>query len=453
LKAKLITIALLFFGSLAQVQAQTLLDKIVARVGGEVLLFSDVEENISLMASRNPNLPPDAACYLMEQLLVQKLLLNQAKLDSLDVSEEEVDAQFNARFEQILGMMNNDPKQFEEYYGQSIPEVRERYREDMKNQMLAERMQQKIIGDVTVTPSEVKRFFAAIPQDSLPYFNSEVEIGEIVIVPKANATSVAEARQKAEEYRQRIVEGGEKFEALASKYSDDKGSARMGGDLGWQKRGALVPEFEAAAYNLDDNGISGVVETEFGFHLIQLLERRGNRIHTRHILIKPEITAGDLEATHNRLDSVRQLVANDSITFEYAVRKFSSDKTQSYNNGGLMLNPKTGNTFFEVGDLDPEVYFTIDTLGVGGISAPVEFSAPQTGETTYKAILLKSRTEPHKANLSEDYSRIKEAALNEKKNSAVEKWVQKTVAKTHIEIDPNTYNCDAVFDKWQVKAQ
>ena len=206
--------------------------------------------------------------------------------------------------------MNNDPIQFREFYGASVSEVKEQFRTDLENKLLIERMQNQVIADATVTPSEVKAFFAKIPQDSLPYFGSEVEVAEIVQVPRVNAEEKAKARKKLEDIRQRIVDG-EDFGELAKRYSDDTGSARSpngGGDLSWVQRGQFVPEFEATAYNLEKNELSGIVETEFGFHLIQLLERRGNSIHTRHILIKPEITQADLDLSVRRLDSIRNLI-------------------------------------------------------------------------------------------------------------------------------------------------
>lgn len=423
-----------------------LLDKVVAKVGGEILLQSEVEESYALMVSRNQPMPPNAKCTITDQLLMQKLLLNQAKLDSLEISDAEVEGQLNARFDQILGMMGNDPSQFEEFYGQSIPEARSQMKDDMKNQILAERMRGTVVREVKVTPSEVKAFFNEIHPDSLPYFNSEVEIGEIVFHPEVNKVERQKALDRAEKIWTRIVEGGEDFAALATKFSDDTGSARLGGDLGWQKRGGFVMEFEAAAYNLGKDEISEVTETDFGFHIIQLLERRGNRIHTRHILITPEITAEDKELAKSRLDSIAHLISVDSLPFPFAVRRYSDDKIQSYNNGGLMLNPKTGNTFFEIGDLDPDVYFAIDTMEVGGVSAPIEFLT-RRGETSYRMVLLKSRTAPHKANLKEDYSKIKNAAIESKKTGHLFKWLEEKLSETYIFLNGVGEGCDNL-QKW-----
>ncbi len=440
------SILLVFFFGL---QAQTeILDKVIATIGGELLLLSEVEEQYALSEAQNGPAPEGFRCQILAQLMANKLLLNQAKLDSVEVSDVEVEAQLNARIDRILGFMNNDVSQFETYYGQSINEVKEQFREDLSNQITTDRMRGKIMESISVTPSEVKAFFNSIPRDSLPYFNSEVEIGEIVYKPKVNQTQRAISIEKLEDIRRQIVEDSVDFAMLAQRYSDD-GSARMGGDLGWAKRGSYVPEFEAAAYNLENGEISDIVESEFGFHLIQLLNRRGNSINVRHILIKPEITDNDLELARNHLDSVRQLIQQDSFTFSIAVKLFSDEDMQSYNNDGRMVNPATGNTFFEIGDLDPDIYFTIDTMDVNDISAPFEFKGP-TGETMYRIVQLQSRSAPHKANLQRDYAKIQEAAIQSKQNDYITDWVLEKINATYVEIDPMYDTCPNL-DTWRKK--
>ena len=407
-------------GCLAQ---REIIDKVVATIGGELVLLSEVEEQHALMEAQSGVLPADARCNIMDQLMASKLLVNQAKLDSIEISDEEVEAQLDARIERILGFMNNDVTQFETYYGQTINEVKAQFREDLKSQILADRMRSQVMASVTVTPSEVKQFFSSIPLDSLPYFNSEVEVGEIVYKPEVNKEERQKTIEKLESIRQRIIDG-EDFAELAAKYSDD-GSARAGGDLGWAKRGKYVPEFEAAAFKLEKEEISPVVESEFGFHLIQMLERRGNSIHVRHILIKPELTDADLEKAKAHLDSVRQLLTTDSLTFSQAVKLYSNEDVQSYNNDGRMVNPATGNTFFEIGDLDPDIYFTIDTMEIGAISQPFQFR-DQVGDVYFRIVKLQSRTKPHKANLKQDYSKIQKAAIESKKSEYISNWIKET---------------------------
>ncbi|HHS96046.1 MAG TPA: peptidylprolyl isomerase [Phaeodactylibacter sp.] len=425
-------------------QQRQVIDKIIARVGSEIILLSELEEQYNYISEQQGGiLPEDFRCQILDNLLANSLLLNQAKLDSIPVSDEEVETELSSRFDQILNLMNGDPKQFEDYYGLSIAEMKEKMRSDLRNQMLVERMRQSLISDIKVTPAEVRAFFQKIPLDSLPYFNSEVEIAEIVYKPKVNDTEKEKARKRLQKIRQRILDGGENFAELAKLYSDDPGSGRGGGDLGWAKRGSYVPAFEAAAYNLEKGEISDLIETEFGFHIIQLLERRGNNIHLRHILIKPEITNADLALAEKELAHIRDLILADSISFSEAVKKYSDENQQSYTNSGNLINPATGNTFFEIGDLEPEIYFTIDTMEVGDISAPFAFrSGP--GETAFRIVKLKSRTRPHKASLDTDYTKIKTAAIEQKKSQYLNDWVRNTVGKTYIKVDDFYQYCPLI---------
>lgn len=416
-------------------QNKSVIDKVVAIVGNELVLLSDVEEQYDLMTKQQGVLPPEFRSRILENLLADRLLLNQARLDSILVTDEEIETQLQARIDQILAYMNNDISQFEAYYGQTVSEVKETFRSDLENQLLVQRMRSSIVADVNITPAEVKEFFNSIPKDSLPYFNSEVEIGEIVYKPKVNEEQKAISRSKLEEIRRRIVEDGEDFGELAKIYSDDAGSGRLGGDLGMQRRGTFVPEFEAAAYNLEKDSISEVFETEFGFHFVQLIDRRGNNIHARHILIRPLITQDDLVLAKNTLDSVRMLIDADSISFSRAVKLFSDENVQSYNNDGVMINPNSGKPLFETGDLEPDIYFAIDTLEVGKITTPIEFT-DRDGSVGYRLVTLKTRTVPHVANLEQDYSKIKAAAKESKTNTFINNWVMEKIRSTYINIDP-----------------
>lgn len=436
----------LFLVAQTAVAQRQVIDKVVAMVGGEIVLLSEVEEQYSLIKAQNPNVEDGLRCDIMNQLLTAKLLVNQAKLDSILVAEEEVEEQLNARIDRILSYMNGDLEQFEAYYGQTVTQVKEQFREDLRAQLLSERMRADVLRGVSVTPSEVKRFFDQIPVDSLPYFSSEVEVGEVVYVPPVNEEEKGKAITKLEGIREQIVTGTATFEEMAQKFSDD-GSARIGGDLGWAKRGKFVPEFEAAAYQLEPGEISPVVETEFGFHIIQLMERRGNTIRVRHILVRPQITDNDLELARIHLDSVRQLILDDSISFSLAVKRFGNEDVQSYTNDGRMMNPITGNTFFEVADLDPDVYFAIDTLDIGGTTSAFAFASP-TGETMYRIVQLQSRTDPHRANLQQDYNKIMTATKDSKQNEYLSEWIESRVASTYILIDDRFKGCPNL-EKWR----
>jgi peptidyl-prolyl cis-trans isomerase SurA len=432
---------------------KAIIDKIVASVGGEIIFLSELQEQISYARERQTTLPPNFECEALQNLVMQKLLVNQAKLDSIEIKDEEVETQLDARIERLLSYFNQDPKGIEDYYGQSIDIIKEQMRGDMRNQILAERMQGEITSKATITPSEVKDFFKKIPKDSLPYFNAEVEIREIVHKPKVNATQKGIAREKIDDIRKRIVEGKEDFGVLAKKYSDDPGSGAQNGDLGWQKRGTFVPEFEAMAYKLDKEQISTVVETEFGFHVIQLIERRGNLIHARHILIKPTITDEDLELAKSKLDSVRTRIMKDSMPFSVAVKLYSDKNVQSFNNDGRVANPRSGNTFYEMADLPTNIFFAIDGIKTGEVSAPIE-SSQDEGDKFFRIVMVQSRTKPHKADLKQDYNKIQTAALEQKKASFTEKWVIERLRNTYLQFDSLYGGCPNLIEmKEQAQAK
>lgn len=436
----LLLLCALPFGLSAQ---STVIDQVIARVGGEYVLLSELEEQFALAASQtNEQLPPEARCQMLDQLLVGKLLYNQSKLDSIEVSDSEVESQLSARIDRILSYMGGSIEQFEDYYGQSITATKEQFREDLREQIATDRIRQTVVSGVKVTPAEVKDFFANIPKDSLPYFNAEVEIGEIAVMPEANEATREAAAAKLAEIRERIVNEEISFEDAAKKYSAD-GSGQAGGDLGWTKRGKFVPEFEAAAYNLDPGELSGVVRSEFGYHLIKLQERRGNTIRVSHILLSPEITEDDVEKSRMFLDSIANLVRIDSMSFSIAVKLHGFDKVQSYNNDGRMTNNASGNTFFEIGDLDPDIYFAIDEMQVGEISEVMEFKGPR-GETMLHIVQLQSRSSPHRASLSQDYAKIQDATKSSKQQKHLSDWIEKTIGSTFVMVDERYKPCPAI---------
>jgi len=432
-------------------QAQKIIDKVIINVGGEYVIYSELINNYRYIKESNPNNPVDI-CAVAEQIVSQKILVDQAKLDSIIVSDIEVEGQLDYRFQNILRQMGGDEARFKEYYGKSIGEMKDDQREDMKQQILAERIQGQLINEVTITPKEVVEFFEAIPKDSIPFLSSEVEISEIVFKPKVSAEEREKALERLTEIRETIQSGEETFEDMAVKNSSD-GSAQEGGNLGWASRGSYVPEFEAAAYSLDPDEISEVVETEFGFHIIKMNERRGNSIRVQHILIRPKITPADLELTKGKLDSIRNLVVVDSLPFEYAVKIYSDKKSQNYHNGGRMANPKTGNNYFDTGDLPPDIYFQIEEMKEGELSEPLEY-IDRGGETMYRVIKLDSRTKPHRASLEQDYSRIQSFAKESKKNLYYNKWMIEKMEETFIKVDGDLSTCQNLvqwIDKEDIK--
>jgi peptidyl-prolyl cis-trans isomerase SurA len=429
-------------------QKPVILDKVVAQVGSEVILWSEVEEYYAYQKANYGKMPEDARCNILDNLMLKALLVSEAKLDTLIiVSDAEVEDNLNRRIDEILFMMNGDVVFFQDYYGKTVNEVKNDMRDDLRNQLLSERMQGSVIRNIKITPAEVKSFFEKIPRDSLPYFQSEVEISEIIFKPKVNDTEKKKAIQKLEELKNRYQKG-EDFAVLAKNHSDDPGSARLGGELGWQKRGAFVQQFEEAAYRLDIGELSEIVESDFGFHLIQMLERRGNSFKTRHILIRPEITQSDIELTKKTVNDVRKQILDKKITFEAAVKEYSDDKAQSYTNAGRVVNPKTSNTFFEIADLEYDVFFAIDSMKVGGISGPIEIQ-DDDGSVYFKMIQLNSRSTPHRANLNQDFSKIKQAAVEQKKASFLDTWVKEKSESTYVEIDPEFQTCKVLTTKWK----
>jgi len=424
-----------------------LLDKVIAKVGGEVILYSDLETNLASIQAKRTNNPASLRCDLLENIIMQKLLVNQAILDSVEVKEEIVDRELNARFDEILARMNNDPAFFEEYYGKSVAEKKESLRDPIRDKIMAEMMQNKVVTNVKITPEEVASFFNAIPKDSLPYFGSEVELSELLYVPQANKEEKLRIKAKLNDIRQQIIDGKEKFAEMAAKYSDDPTAASNNGDLGWQKRGAFVQEFEEAAYRLEEGQISEVVESPFGFHIIQLIERRGNNFHTQHILIKPSLYESDLQEAHHFLDSIRQQIVWDSMSFNNAVKRFAFKQSASYLQGGRMINQSTGNYLFSKTELDPDVFFSIDTMKINDISHPIEFKMPGSGEVAFRLIRLDNRTVPHKADIKYDYDKIKRVALEDKKSKEMNDWMSKKLENTYLWID-GEYNSCNLLNKW-----
>lgn len=445
----LLTVCLLGVASAIKAQApvKELVDKVIARVGDEYILLSDVEEQYSATKDSRGSVPENFKCLALDQILVGKLLVNQAKIDSLYPKDEEIDQQLNARVDKILDYMGGNVEQFIAYYNITPDVMKSQMRDDMRDQIMGDKMRGKILEGTTVTPAEVKTFFSFIPKDSLPYFNQEVELAEIVRKPKPNEAQKSIARERLEKIRDDIVNGKKDFAELAKKNSQDPGSGKEGGDLGWAKRGKFVPEFEAQAFKLDEGQISPVFETEFGFHLLQLIERRGNAIHARHILIRPELVDEDYVRAKMVLDSVRREILKDSMTFSYAVKQFGEKNSQSYHNDGRLANPATGTNNFETRELDPDTYFAIDSMKVGSISAPIEVTSPN-GEKYYRCVKLISKTIPHRASLATDYNKIQAAALEQKKNKALVTWIESKNQATFVNIDKMYDNC-MNLNKWR----
>ena len=444
MKLKKIFIAALlgFIIPLVGISQPKVLDKIIAQVGNEIILMSELETQYYQFLNQG-NTPNDSLrCQILDQMLLQKLLVHQARVDSVTVSEAQVEEELDKRIRYFVRQLGSEQK-LEEFYNKSILEIKTEFKDVIRDQMVVQTMHQRVTGDVSASPAQVKAYFERIPEDSIPFINTEVEVAHIVKRPEISAEERTAVRARLEELRERIL-SGESFSTLAVLYSQDPGSAKKGGELGFTERGQLLPEFEAVAYNLKGDEVSQIVETKFGLHIIQAIERRGDRINFRHILIKPSVSTSDLNKAKLALDSIAAKITSGEITFAEAAEKYSDDTDTKFS-GGLLINPNTGFTRFETDQLDPNVFFIIDKLKPGEISEPVLF-ATDDGSQAYRILQLKSRSEPHKANLKDDYQRIKDAALVELQSVALENWMEKKKKNTYIQIDEIYRNCQLMQD-------
>ncbi|WP_347157678.1 peptidylprolyl isomerase [Pontibacter chitinilyticus] len=425
----------------AQAPVQRKVDGIIAKIDNYVILRSDLEFGYLQYLTQSKQQPSDELkCQVLKSLVQDKLLLARAAIDSITVDEAQVTDQLNRRIDYLTAQVGG-VQRLEQYYNKSINQLKTDLRKTVQEQMVMEKMQQEISGKVTVTPKEIQRYFNNIPKDSLPYFSSEVELGQIIKYAEVSKQQKQEAREQLEAIRKRIL-AGEDFATLAKQYSQDPGSAANGGELGFFKKKELVPEYEAAALRLEPGQISNVVESQFGFHLIQLIERKGQEFNTRHILIKPGTATVDVQEASAQLDSIRTLVMNDSLTFAKAAKEFSDDKNTK-DNGGMLQNRSTGSTDIPMDQVDPSIFFVIDTMQVGEISKPIPFRT-EDGKEAARIIYLKGKSTPHQANLKNDYQKIAMAALNQKKGKAVDDWFRKNIDTVFIEIDPEYQNCQVL---------
>jgi len=443
-KILIIGILLISLLSIQSFSQNKVIDQVIAVVGKNAILSSDIESQFFQykMQGKLQASSTSIKCQILENLLFQKLLLAQAEIDSVEVTEARVETEITRRLRHFISQFGSQEK-LEEFYEKSIIEIKEEFRELIKDQMLVESVRQAIAQDVGITPSGVKSFFRKIPKDSIPLINSEVEISQIVIEPPISLEEKVKVKERLEIFKARILDG-ENFSTLAILYSDDPGSAKNGGELGMFGRGEMYPQFEAVAFSLEDGEeISEVFETEAGFHLVQLIERRGEYVNVRHILLQPKVSPYDLQEAQIKLDSIANLIKMDSISFEDAVKRYSDDPGKI--NGGIMVNQVTGTSKFEEDQLDPQVLFVINNLKIGEISNPVPMKTFD-GKDAFRLLRLDKRTLPHRANLSEDYDRIQNWALEDKKMQIVNEWVKNKIKKSYVRINEKYEDCDFQYD-------
>jgi peptidyl-prolyl cis-trans isomerase SurA len=425
--------------SVTLVKAQEqVVDEVVAVVGSKIILKSDIEgQYVQYKMQGNIGNASAMKCQFLESILFEKLLLTQAELDSVQVTDNQVESTMNQRFRYYISQFGSQQK-LEEFYQKPILEIKEEIRSLVKDQLMAEQVQSKITENIKITPSEIKAFYNRMPDDSIPFIDTEYEIGQIVKQPPVSAEALSEAKEKLTNLRQRIVKG-ESFSTLAILYSEDPGSAKKGGELGMFSRGEMYPEFEAVAFGLKPNQVSDIIKTKAGLHILQLIERKGDYVNVRHILIQPKVSPFDLAKASAYLDSIAGVIKHDSISFEKAALKYSDDPGKI--NGALMVNPQTNTSRFEAKQLDPKVFFVVDKMKVGEISKAVPMTTEE-GKQAFQLLYLKVRTDPHKANLKDDYNKIQNWALEEKKGKAIDDWIKSKTDKTYISIIDEFKNCN-----------
>lgn len=451
MKIKALIAALAIMGmTFSHVYAQKydgVIDKTVALVGNSMILLSQIEGEVQMMQFQGYVSDRNLRCEVLENMLVSKLFYTQAQLDSLTVNPDMVDAALEERVNNILTQLGGE-EQVEKYFGKPLHKLRQEWREAFMEQNLVQEMQRTVAGGITeVTPKEVQQFYRNIPADSLPIIPTQYQYSQIVLYPDTERAKL-EVRERLLEFRQRILDG-EKFSMLATLYSEDPGSAMRGGELGMASKSIFWPAFSDAAMALNEGQVSPIVETPDGFHLIQMISKKGDMFNARHILLKPKYTVDDRDSAFIRLDSIRNVVTEDSLTFAQAARIYSQD-TKSRTNGGLVSDPNTGAPFFEMDRLKPADYNVLKDMKEGDVSMPFESvdDEGRSGNTVYKIIRLEKIRPSHTASVEEDFNVLLDIATNDKSVKAIEKFIKEKQGTTYIVIDPMFQKCDFQRDGW-----
>ncbi|MBP3254598.1 MAG: peptidylprolyl isomerase [Bacteroidales bacterium] len=447
---KKISLSVLFVLAVNAVDAQqdkTVVDGVIAVVGENMIKYSELETNYLQMLSSGDNTV--TRCEVLESMLLNKLMLHQAKVDSLTVSDAEVENELNSRVAYMMQYYGSQEK-MERQMNKSLAQIKETYRDIIKENILIQQKQSQITGDVTVTPQEVADFYATIPEDSLAMIPTQYVFSQIVITPTVSEQEKQELKNKLNEYRDRILKGT-KFSVIASMYSDDQASAKKGGELGFFQRGTMVAEFENVAFSLQPGEVSPVFETKYGYHIIQMIERRGDRVNCRHILLQPKVSSLQLYKAKEKIDSIKTLIDNNELTFEDAIVRYSEDESKV--NGGLIINPNTASSVFSsealnasMGNVD-NVDFA--AMKQGDITSAVEFKSEYAD--AYRLIKVLKIMPEHKVNLTDDFDKIHALALNKKRMDIVHSWAKNTIKKTYIRVDDGYKTCGFTLDWYKTK--
>ena len=427
--------------------AQGVIDEVIWVVGDEAILRSEVEDERLRAQYEGQQIKGDPYCVIPEQMAIQKLFLHQAELDSVEANESTVSHQVDMRMNYYISQIGSKEK-MEEYFRKPSSEIREEMMTMVRNQMIIQQMQQKLTSSIKPTPAEIRRFYNELPADSIPMMPAQVEVQILSFEPPVPVEETERIKQRLREFTERIQNGSADFSMLARLYSEDTESAKKGGELGFVGKGQLVPEFAEVAFNLNDpKRVSRVVQTEYGYHIIQLIEKKGDRINCRHILLRPRISATDKVNALERLDSIRQLILNDSLIFEQAVLRFSQDKN-TVMNAGLMINPNTGSSKFEYQELAPEIAKQIYSMNEGDVSQPFVMMDMQKNREVCAIVLLKKKTDVHRANLTDDFQTIKSMLEARKGQELLHDWILQKQKTTFVQISPEWQGCDFEYPNW-----
>ncbi len=424
-----------------------MIDGVIWIVGDNAILRSEVEEQRVRAQFEGTRFAGDPYCIIPEQLAIQKLFLHQAMLDSIVVSDGQVETQVNMRVNYFLSEIGSKEK-VEEYFGKTLSQLRDDLRDAVRDQMVQQQMQSRLVSDVTVTPAEVRRYFNRLHQDSIPMVPASVEVQIITMDPIIPVADREATKNRLREMAERVNSGKTDFTMLARLYSDDEESAKQGGDLGFFGRGMMVAPFSNVAFSLTEPGkVSRVVETEFGYHIIQLVERRGDRVHCRHILLRPKVSLETKTSTLTKLDSIATAVKLGKISFEEAAAKYSADKNSKMN-GGLMTNENSGSAKFELQDLPQEIAKMVNTMKIGDVSEPFVMMDNKLGREVFVVVRLKTKVDSHKANMTDDYQQLKQMCEAQKSEEVINKWIDEKISDTYIYIDPEWRNCTFEHPSW-----
>ncbi len=444
---KTIKILLLLIAAFSAINAaNNVVDEVIWVVGDEAILKSEVEKQIQQMKYDKTNIEGDPYCVVPEQLAIRKLFLHQAALDSLKVNESGVSMQVDGRIDDFLSQIGSQER-MESYFGKTMKQIKEELTSQAREQSLIQQEQQKLTSHLKITPADVQTFFTGQNEEEIPTIPAKVEVQILTIDPGYSQKQIDEIKEKLRGYKDRVEKEDASFSMLATLYSDDTGSAKNGGELGYMAKAQLVPEFANEAFSLTDpNKVSKVIQTEYGFHIIQLIDRKGDRVNVRHILIKPKVEIEEKVKAIHKLDSIRDLISADKLTFENAALIFSDDKNTRMS-GGLMLNPQDGSSKIEYKDLDPAVSKLANSMNAGEVSKPITMNMPG-GKEVCAIIKIKAKIDEHKANIKDDYPQMKAVVQNEKNNEIIDAWIRKKQTETYVKINPNWANCEFHYPNW-----